>query len=136
MGCNSAIYTVNQIAQEIATTAGTFVQVPFGSVIRRFGKAFMLDGAFLNCQTTGYFKVDAIVTATPTATGTMTVKVTKNGLDVPGMATTIDTTADTAVAIPVTGIFRNCGCECNAMLALMIDAPCTVTGISVTAEKL
>ena len=136
MSCNSAIHTVNATNSAVSTTAGTFVQVPFGSVIRRFGKNLALDGGSIICCNPGYFDIDASVGVTPTAAGPITAQIRQDGVPVPGLTQTVTGTASSATAIPLSGLVRNCGCDCNSVLTLWVNAPCTVANVSTVVEKL
>lgn len=136
MSCNSAIYTVNATNAAVTTTAGTFVQVPFGSVIRRFGRALRLDGGSILAAGSGYFDVAASITLTPTAAGPITVQMRQDGTAVPGLTATVTGAASSPITLPLNGLARNCGCDCNSTLTLWVDAPCELTNCSVVVEKI
>lgn len=135
MSCNSAIFTVNQTNETIVTEAGTFVQIPFGSVIRRFGRNLRLEGGGIMCCDAGYFDIDATITVTPTAAGPITAKIRQNGVDIPGVMDTVTGVADLPTSISLTGLMRNCGCNCDSVLTLWIDAPCSINNAAVVIKK-
>lgn len=135
MTCNSAIYTVNQTNAAVATTAGTFVQVPFGSVIRRFGQYLRLDGGSIIASGSGYFEVRGALTLTPTEAGPITVQVRQDGTPVPGLTATTTGAAGSPITLPLEGLIRNCGCDCNSALTLWVDAPCNLTNVPVVVKK-
>ena len=135
MSCKSAIYTVNSTNADVATTAGTFVQVPLGSVIRRYGSSLRLDGGSILAIGGGYFKVDASLSFTPTGAGPVSVQVRQDGMEVPGLTATAQATAGNPVAIPLAGLIRNCGRDCTSALTLWVDAPGNVTNLAIVVEK-
>ena len=134
MSCNSAIHTRNSTNATVSTTAGTFVQIPFGSVIRRFGRNLGLDGGSIICCGSGYFDINCSCSLTTTAAGPITVQIRQDNNVI---ATAITTGAAAApITLPLTGLIRNCGCDCNSTLTLWVNAPCTATNISTVVEKL
>ena len=134
MSCSSAIYTRNATNAAVSTTAGTFVQIPFGSVIRRFGGNLALDGGSIVCCGSGYFNVNGSCTLTPTAAGPITVEIRQDG-NVVATATTTGTAAS-PTALPLTGLARNCGCDCNSILTMWVNASCNITNVSTVVGKL
>ena len=66
MTCKSAIYTVNNTNTSITVTNDISVQVPFGSVIRRFGNCVELNGGSILCYNSGYFDVEISISVTIT----------------------------------------------------------------------
>ena len=57
--------------------------IPLGSLIRRYGCDVALNGNAVNITGTGYYDVDASVTVTSTAAGTVTITLYKDGVAVP-----------------------------------------------------
>lgn len=136
MSCNSAIYTVNNTGTAITVTDPQFVQVPFGSVIRRFGKALSLDGGSIVCCGSGYFDCDVLLNMTPTATGPVTAQLYQDGVAVPGATVTVQGTAAAPMVLPVKALVRNCGCDCNSVLTVRVNASGTINNLSAVVEKL
>lgn len=137
MSCKSAIYTVNNTNTSITITNDEFTQVPFGSVIRRFGNNIRLDGGSILCCNAGYFDVETILTITPTAAGNITAQLFKDGVAVPGAfasATVAET--DTLVNLPINALVRNCGCNCSSVLTVKVNASCVVNNLATVVEKL
>lgn len=136
MSCNSAIYTSNQTNQVVTTTAGTFVQVPFGSILRRFGRNVNLDGGAINLFGSGYYDVECSLTVTPTDAGPITARILQDGM-LTGIEGTTTGTAAAPITLPLSsGLVRNCGCDCSTSLTLWIDAPCTITNCGCVVEKI
>ena len=136
MSCNSAIYTVNNTNQAVTTSDDAFVQVPFGSVVRRFGKALQLDGGSIVAFGSGYFDCEASLSVSPTAIGTISAQLYQDGNPVPGaIATGYASTAGNPVTLPISALVRNCGCDCNSTLSVRVNASCTVNNLAVVVEK-
>ena len=136
MSCNSAIYTVNNTNQAVATTAGTFVTVPLGSVIRRFGRALGLDGGSIVACGSGYFDCEVSASLTPTAAGPITIQLFQDGVAVPGALALVTGSANVTEAMSISALVRNCGCDCNSTLSVRVNAPCTVNNLAVVVEKI
>lgn len=130
MGCPSCIYTVITNATVAEGATG-----PFGSVIRRYGRNLMLDGAGINLIGSGYYDVDASLSFTPTAAGPVTIQFYQDGTAVPGGLATTQGAAGEPVALPVAFTARNCGCDCNTVLTYAIDAAGVIGNLSVRVEK-
>ncbi len=86
--------------------------IPLTTIQRKYGWAILptSDGVLLNKP--GYYKVNASVTFTAPAAGTISIQLQKNGVNVPGVtASTTITTATTEVrTLNISGIVRvNCG---------------------------
>lgn len=135
MTCKSAIYTVNETNGTVTTTDETFVQVPFGSVIRRYGQSLGLDGGSILCCQQGYFDVEGSLTFTPTAAGPVSVQIRQDGVPVPGLTKTVQGTAGAPAYVGFSGLVRNCGERCNSALTCWINASGTVTSLSTVVEK-
>ena len=136
MSCNSAIYTVNNTNQVVTTVAGTFVTIPLGSVIRRFGRNLGLDGGAVVACGSVYFDCEASISLTPTAAGPITVQLFQDGIAVPGALATATGVAASTIALPITALVRNCGCNCNSTLSIRVNAPCTVNNLALVVEKI
>ena len=112
----------------LSTATGT--AIPLGTTVRRFDCNAVLsgDGVLLNGQ--GYFDVDASVTFTPTAAGTYTVTLFKDGVAVPGATQTITAAAAGTVPVNIPAIVRNQCCDSTSTLMLVVTSatvPATVT---------
>lgn len=137
MTCKSAIYTVNTTNTSVAVPANSTAQVPFGSVVRRFGQYVGLDGGSILCCDSGYFDVEASLTLSPTAIGQITAQLYQDGVAIPGaFATANAAAANTPVTLPITALVRNCGCNCSSSLTMRVNASCTVNNCACVVEKL
>lgn len=137
MTCKSAIYTVNNTNTAITVPAGTTAQIPFGSVIRRFGPNVRLDGGSILCCDSGYFDVEISLTVSPVAATEITAQLYQDGIAIPGaFATTAPAAAGDPTTLPITALVRNCGCNCSSVLTVKIDASCTINNFATVVEKL
>lgn len=134
MSCKSAIYTVNN---GLPTVAGGAV-IPVGTVIRRFGCNIQQAGSGITVAGGGYYDVDVSVTASPSATGTVTVSLLQDGAVVPGAsgAATV-ATADDTVNISFPALIRLQCCDSTSTLTLVLSGGAAViNNAAVTVTKL
>ena len=80
MSCKSALYTALQTPTAVAVDG----VIPLGSLIRRYGCDISLNGNAVNLSGAGYYDVDASITVAPTAAGTVTATLIKDGVAIPG----------------------------------------------------
>lgn len=135
MSCKSAIYTTNATNGTVTTDAGTFVQIPFGSVVRRYGQSLGLDGGSIICCNNGYFDVESSLSYTPTAAGPVTIEFRQDGVAVPGLMAVAQGTAGEPMNLKVSGLVRNCRDCCNSTLTAWVNAPGNVTNFATVVEK-
>lgn len=130
----SLIQTANQSQQTVA--AGSIISL--GSVLRRFGCNCRLNGNAIEIEGEGYYKVEATVTAAPTAAGNVTVAFFENGVQIPGAVSVGSvTTAGNSVTLPITTTIRQ-GCCCDgasSLTCILVDGASTIRNISVRVEK-
>ena len=137
MSCNSAIYTVNATNTAITTTGNTYVQIPFGSVVRRYCHALELDGGSIIACGPGYFDCDVILTVLPTTAGTVSAQLFKDGVAIPGaIAMGTAGAAGDPVALPINALVRNIGRGSSCVLSVKVNASCTIANCSCVIEKL
>lgn len=139
MSCNSALYTANTSEQELAANA----QIPFGSIVRRFGRFCNVLGSDVvigDCNSkegNGYYNVDCSVTLEPTAIGNVSAQLYVNGQPYPGaMATEYSATAGNPVNLSFPTTVRLFGC-CNlATLQVRLgEEGATVTNMAFRVVK-
>ena len=135
MSCNSAIHVANETPITVTTTAGTYVQVPFGNAVRKFGPALETDGTGILCFCGGYFDTKATIEFTPTAAGPIHFQIRQNNVPVQGMTVGVTGAAATMDSVTLVGMPRNCGRNCNSVLTLWVDNACTVNATSAVVEK-
>ena len=81
MSCKSALYTALQTPTAVAVDG----VIPLGSIIRRYGCDANLNGNAVNITNAGYYDVDVSVTVAPTAAGTVTATLVKDGAGTSGL---------------------------------------------------
>jgi hypothetical protein len=134
MSCNSAIYTANTTPQELLGNA----QIPFGAIVRRFGRFANLDGFGITLCAPGYYKCDCSATLTPAASGNLSVQLYVNGEPYPGAVATGYGTTGNPVNLAFPAIVRLKGCaDSSATLAVRIgESGATVSNMAFSVEKI
>lgn len=130
MSCPSAIHTVSTNV-DVAENG----QIPFGSVVRRYGRNCQLNGTGINLMGAGYYDLESSLTFTPTATGPVTIQFYQDGIALPGATMTVPGTAAEPIGLYVTSMPRNCGCDCNTMITATISAAGTANNFSTVIRK-
>jgi hypothetical protein len=136
MTCKSAIYTTNNTNMTVTATPTAPAQVPFGSVVRRFGRHVRLEGGSIFCCDSGYFDVDCNLTITPTDAGVVTARLYQDGVAVPGAFASETAAAGDTINLSIDALVRNCGCNCNSILTLTVDASGVISNFPCVVEKL
>lgn len=130
----SLIQTVNQSTQTVAVNN----IIELGSVIRRFGCNLRLNGNSIEVDGEGYYKIDCNVTINPTAAGTVSIAIFKNGVALTGAtASGSVSTAGNPITLPIQTTIRE-GCRCDGGIALtvvLLSGAGTVSNIAVRVEK-
>ena len=130
----SAIYVANAFNQLVDIDG----LIGLGTVIRRFGPNLSLSGNGIQICGQGYYDLDASITLTPSAEGTVTVTAYANGVAIPG-ATASETVAevDTTVNLAIDALYRLvCPCENTNITFVLTGADSTVSNIAVEVNKL
>lgn len=133
MSCKSAIYTANTTATAVAVGSA----IPLGTIIRRFGNNVNLSGNGIIMSGSGYYDVNASITLTPTAAGTVTVSLLRDGVAIPG-ATASETVAAaaTTVNLSIPALVRLQCCNSSSTLTFVLTgAAATVNNIGVVVTK-
>ena len=135
MSCNSAIYCVNTTSQSLLANA----QIPFGTIVRRFGRFVNLDGFGITLCGQGYYECNCSVTLEPAAIGNVSVQLYLNGEPYPGaIATAYVATADEPINLSFPAIIRVKGCEEDTASTVMVrlGAAATIDNMAFTAKKI
>lgn len=134
MSCKSLIYTAMQTPTAVAVNG----VIPLGTIVRRYGCNCDLNGNGIAINGAGYYDVDVSVEAAPTAAGTVTVQLLKDGVAVPGAtaAATVAAAADVVtLAFPAT-VRLGC-CSTGSVLTLLLTgAAATVNNVAARVEKI
>ena len=127
MSCKSAIYTAMQTPTEVAVNG----VIPLGSLIRRYGCDISLNGNAVNIIGKGYYDVDVSVTVAPTAAGTVTATLIKDGVVVPGATASANAAAGAPVALAFPALVRQACCASGSALSLVLTgAASTVSNVA------
>lgn len=140
MSSNSAIYMANADEQELPANS----QIPFGTVIRRFGRFINVQGNDIvigdrgSRDGNGYYKCDCSVTLEPSAIGSVTVQLYLDGEPYPGAsASGHSTTPNCPVNLSFPAIIRLYGGYDYAVLQVRLgDGAATVTNMAFAMEKI
>ena len=134
MSCKSALYTANTGTQDVSV-GGT---INLGSIVRRFGKCVSLNGTGIAIMDQGYYDVDVSVTAAPTAAGTVTVALYKDGVAVPGAtASATAAAAGNPVNLSISSLIRHfCACSGTTLTLVLTGAAASVTNVAVTVDRI
>lgn len=134
MSCKSALYAAMQIPTAVAVDG----VIPLGSLIRRYGCDVSLNGNAVNLTGTGYYDVDASITVAPTAAGTVTAALYKDGVAVPGAtASATATAADDVVDLNITALVRQVCCAAGSALTLVLTgAAATVNNVALRVQRI
>jgi hypothetical protein len=126
----SLIQVTNQYNQTLEDNS----VISLDSVLRRYGCNLRLVGNAIEVVGEGYYKVDACVTATPTAEGTVTVALYKDGVPVPGAVGS--QTGTGPMTIPLIDTIRLMCCDGASNLTLVLEEGAgVVSNVSLRVEK-
>lgn len=103
--------------------------IPLGSLIRRYGCDVALNGNAVNITGAGYYDVDASVTVSPAAAGTVTVTLYKDGVAVPGATASETAAANGTVDLNIPALVRQVCCAAGSALTLVL------TGVAATVDN-
>ena len=132
----SAIYTVNQSAQNVAVNG----IINLGTIIRRFGPNLDLSGDAIMLNGAGYYDIDASMTLAPTAAGNVTITAYKDNVAIPGAtATEAVATANDPVNISISSLVRE-SCPCceglSSITFVLTGTAASVTNAAVVIQKI
>lgn len=127
MAIRSELYASNGLSQDIALNG----IVNFGNVVRKYGCNIQLSGGNATVEGKGYYNVDVNITAAPTTAGTMTVKVFKDGVVVPGASASLTAVADSVYSVTIPATIRQ-SCCCDSVITVQVQGtPATVSNASI-----
>ena len=134
MSCASAIYACNTNSQAIV--AGNITTINFGSVVRRFGRNTNMSGGNVTVNGSGYYNIDTNFVFTA-ATGTVDIKLLKDGIEIPGATATITTAANTSYQVSIPCIVRStCCCDSNITAIIKSSGTATVNNAAIEVTKI
>ena len=112
--------------------------VPLGSTIRRFGCNIEQDGNSITLAGRGYYRINMSATVLPSAAGTVTITMLKDGVAVAGATASVSTSvAGNPVNPNIVAVVRNvCDCDSSIISFVLTGTGSTVNNMSVTVDKL
>jgi len=133
MSCKSALYAAMQTPTAVAVDG----VIPLGSLIRRYGCDVALNGNAVNITGAGYYDVDASITVAPTAAGTVTVTLYKDGVAIPGATASETAAANGTVDLSIPALVRQVCCEAGSALTLVLTgAAATVNNVALRVQRI
>nr|DAE35170.1 MAG TPA: hypothetical protein [Caudoviricetes sp.] len=133
MSCKSALYAAMQTPTAVAVDG----VIPLGSLIRRYGCDLSLNGNAVNITGAGYYDVDASVTVTPTAAGTVTITLYKDGVAVPGATASETAAANGTVDLNIPALVRQVCCAAGSALTLVLTGvAATVNNVALRVQRI
>ena len=139
----SAIYTANTSASTITLTPQQpTASIPIGTTIRRFGCNIRQNGSGISLQGEGYYDINSSVTVTAATAGNYTIKLTADGVEIPGALQTVTSASGSVIAFNVPALLRVSCCKAASTITLQISTsatlPVTVTvnNVGVVVEKI
>lgn len=110
--------------------------IPLGSLIRRYGCDVTLNGNAVNITGAGYYDVDASVTVSPAAAGTVTITLYKDGVAVPGATASETAAANGTVNLSIPPLVRQACCAAGSALTLVLTgAAATVNNVALRVQR-
>lgn len=127
-----------QVANQSNQTINANSIISLGSTQRRYGCNLKLSGNGIECNGEGYYKIDANVSVSPSAVGTVTVAIYNNGIQIPGaIAYSSVSTENTPVTLGINTTIRQ-GCCCDSadnLTLVLITGSGVVNNVSMRVEK-
>ena len=132
MSCKSALYAAMQTPTAVAVDG----VIPLGSLIRRYGCDVALNGNAVNITGAGYYDVDASVTVSLAAAGTVTITLYKDGVAVPGATASETAAANGTVDLNIPALVRQVCCAAGSALTLVLTgAAATVNNVALRVQR-
>ena len=133
MSCKSALYAAMQTPTAVAVDG----VIPLGSLIRRYGCNVALNGNAVNITGAGYYDVDASVTVTPAAAGTVTITLYKDGVAVPGATASETAAANGTVNLSIPPLVRQvCWAAGSALTLVLTGVAATVNNVALRVQRI
>lgn len=133
MSCKSALYTALQTPTAVAVDG----VIPLGSIIRRYGCDANLNGNAVNITNAGYYDVDVSITVAPTAAGTVTATLVKDGVAIPGATASAAAAAGAPTVLSFPALVRQACCAAGSALTLVLTgAAATVNNVALRVQRI
>ena len=133
MSCKSALYTALQTPTAVAVDG----VIPLGSIIRRYGCDANLNGNAVNITNARYYDVDVSITVAPTAAGTVTATLVKDGVAIPGATASAAAAAGAPTVLSFPALVRQACCASGSALTLVLSgAAATVNNVALRVQRI
>lgn len=133
MSCKSALYAALQTPTAVAIDG----VIPLGSLIRRYGCDISLNGNAVNLSGAGYYDVDVSITVAPTAAGTVTATLVKDGVAIPGATASAAAAAGAPTVLSFPALVRQACCAAGTALTLVLTgAAATVNNVALRVQRI
>lgn len=133
MSCKSALYAALQTPTAVAVDG----VIPLGSLIRRYGCDVSLNGNAVNLSGAGYYDVDVSITVAPTAAGTVTATLVKDGVVIPGATASAAAAAGAPTVLSFPALVRQACCAAGSALTLVLSgAAATVNNVALRVQRI
>ena len=133
MSCKSALYAALQTPTAVAVDG----VIPLGSLIRRYGCDVSLNGNAVNLSCAGYYDVDVSITVAPTAAGTVTATLVKDGVVIPGATASAAAAAGAPTVLSFPALVRQACCAAGSALTLVLSgAAATVNNVALRVQRI
>lgn len=135
MSCKSSVYIANTTATNVATNSA----IPFGAIQRRYGCSLDATSGGVILKNCGYYLVNATITFTAPTTGTVTVALRDDGVNVVGATAseTVNTATTEVHTIAITAIVRVLnGAAPDTLTLLNTGIEITPSNVAVTVVKI
>lgn len=126
MSCKSGIYT-NLVGYQVGPNG----QIPFGTIVRRYGQDIQSDGMSLTCCERGYYDIDCTLTVTPVDAGNVGVQLYADGMPVPGATQTGAGVAGSPLALSIAPMVRQRCCGATSLSMRLVSPDGATTGATV-----
>lgn len=102
-----------------------------------YGCDISLNGNAVNIVSKGYYDVDVSITVSPTAAGTVTATLIKDGVVVPGATASANAAAGAPVALAFPALVRQACCASGSALSLVLTGTAsTVSNVALRVQRI
>lgn len=128
----SILYAVSSVAQSVVSTGSN---ITYENLVRKAGCNVALSGGNIVTKGEGYYDVYANLTFTATAAGTAIVRLSKDGVAIPGASAEFTTAENSTYAISIPCVIRNSCCRESNVVVNISGVAGTVVNASIEVKK-
>lgn len=131
--CKAIIYVANPDTQTVAVGG----VIDPGSTVRKYGNGILLVGNSIRLTGTGYYRINATFTLSPTAAGTAVISMFDGAGAVVGATTSVTTVAaDELQSVSIDAVVRvRCACAENDITFVLTGAASEIINSAIVVEK-